>query len=86
MTPLPALDTATSCQFNLYTGASGSEVLIMQFPWSMYMDTSTGHQPEMRMMFPEPKQVSANTRISVKVADINSSALTYTGFKTLYYA
>jgi len=84
-TPAAAADTTYEVLFELATGASGSEVLVIQVPASYRGDTLVGYVPSNFIIFPEPKQIAANTRISVRVAQsLATTVYTYTGIKLLY--
>jgi len=84
-TPLAAVDTTYEWIIELATGASSSEVLIIQVPASVRMDTAVGYAPSNIVIFPEPKYVAANTRISVRVAySLATTSNTLTGIKILY--
>lgn len=84
-TPLAAVDTTYEWIIELATGAAASEVLIIQAPASVRMDTAVGYVPSNIIIFPEPKFVAANTRISVRVAySLATTSNTLTGIKILY--
>lgn len=84
-TPLAAVDTTYEWIIELATGAGGAEVLIIQVPCSVRMDTAVGYAPSNFVVFPEPKYVAANTRISVRVAySLATTSNTLTGIKILY--
>lgn len=84
-TPLAAVDTTYEWIIELATGSAASEVLIIQVPASVRMDTAVGYVPSMTVIFPEPKEVAANTRISVRVAySLATTSNTLTGIKILY--
>lgn len=84
-TPPAAADTTYEVLFELATGSTGSEVLAMQVPASFRGDTLVGYVPSNFVMFPEPKQIAANTQISVRVAQsLLTTVYTYTGIKILY--
>lgn len=84
-TPLAAVDTTYEWIIELATGSAASEVLIIQVPSSVRMDTAVGYIPSNMVIFPEPKFVAANTRISVRVAySLATTSNTLTGIKILY--
>jgi hypothetical protein len=84
-TPLAAVDTTYEWIIELATGAAASEVLIIQVPCSVRNDTAVGHMPSNMVIFPEPKEVAANTRISVRVAySLLTTSNTLSGIKILY--
>lgn len=84
-TPIAAADTTYQWIIELATGTAGNEVLIAQIPCSIRADTAVGYVPSNFVTFPEPKQVAANTRISVRVAySLATTSNTLTGIKILY--
>ncbi len=84
-TPVAAADTTYEWIIELATGAAASEVLICQVPSSIRGDTLVGYTPSNMVIFPEPKFVAANTRISVRVAySLATTSNTLTGIKILY--
>lgn len=84
-TPTQAADITHEVLFELATGAGGSEVLIIQIPSSARCDTAVGNVPSNFVMLPEPKQIAANTRISMRVAQsLATTVHTYTGVKIWY--
>lgn len=84
-TPVAAADTTYEWIIELATGASGSETMIAQIPCSIRGDTLVGYVPSNFIIFPEPKEVAANTRISVRVAySLATTSNTLTGIKILY--
>lgn len=84
-TPLAAVDVTYEWIIEIATGAGGSEVLIAQIPASVRMDTGVGYVPSNMVIFPEPKQIAANTRLSVRVAySLATTSNTLTGIKILY--
>jgi hypothetical protein len=84
-TPLAAVDTTYEWIIELATGAAASEVLIIQVPCSVRNDTAVGFPSSNFVVFPEPKYVAANTRISVRVAySLATTSNTLSGIKILY--
>lgn len=84
-TPLAVVDTTYSWIIELATGAAASEVLIIQVPANVRNDTAVGFAPSAYVIFPEPKEVAANTRISVRVAySLATTSNTLSGIKILY--
>jgi hypothetical protein len=84
-TPCAVADTTYEWIIELATGAAASEVLIIQVPCSVRGDTLAGYVPSNMVIFPEPKYVAANTRISVRVAySLATTSNTLTGIKILY--
>ena len=84
-TPCAAADTTYEWIIEIATGLAGSEVLILQIPASVRGDTLVGYVPSNYIIFPEPKQIAANTRLSVRVAySLATTSNTLTGIKLLY--
>ena len=84
-TPVAAADTTYEWIIELATGAASSEVLAIQVPASIRGDTLVGYVPSNYVIFPEPKQMASNTRISVRVAySLATTSNTLTGIKILY--
>ena len=78
-------DTTYEWIIELATGAAASEVLIVQVPSSIRADTRAGYVPSNFVVFPEPKLITANTRVSVRVAYSLATTLnTLTGIKIMY--
>lgn len=84
-TPLAAVDVTYEWIIEIATGAASSEVLAIQVPNSVRMDTAVGYVPSNMVIFPEPKLIAANTRLSVRVAySLATTSNTLTGIKILY--
>jgi hypothetical protein len=84
-TPVAAADTTYQWIIEIATGAAASEVLIAQIPCSIRGDTLVGYVPSNLVIFPEPKSIPANTRLSVRVAySLATTSNTLTGIKMLY--
>lgn len=84
-TPVAAVDTTYEWIIEIATGAAGSEVLIAQIPCSIRGDTLVGYVPSNMIIFPEPKSIAANTRLSVRVAySLATTSNTLSGIKMLY--
>ena len=84
-TPAAVADTTYEVLFEIATGAASSEVLIAQWGSSFRADTLVGYVPSNYVFFPEPKQVAANTRLSIRVAQsLATTSQTYNGIKLLY--
>lgn len=84
-TPIAAADTTYQWIIELATGTAGSEVLAVQIPCSIRSDTSVGYVPSNLVILPEPKEIAANTRISVRAAySLATTSNTLTGIKILY--
>lgn len=84
-TPIAAADATYEWIIELATGSGGAEVLIIQVPCSVRADTLVGYVPSNYVIFPEPKLLSANTRVSVRVAySLLTTSNTLSGIKILY--
>lgn len=84
-TPVAAADTTYEWIIEIATGAAASEVLIAQIPSSIRGDTLVGYVPSNMVILPEPKQIAANTRLSVRVAySLATTSNTLSGIKILY--
>lgn len=84
-TPIAAADTTYEWIIEIATGGAGAETTIIQIPASIRGDTLVGYVPTNVVMLPEPRQISANTRISVRVAySLATTANTLTGIKIIY--
>jgi hypothetical protein len=83
-----ATATATTYEFlfELATGAAASEVSIIQVPASLRNITASGYLPTNLVMFPEPVQVSANTRISCRISNGSTTAYAIPAVKIFYQA
>jgi hypothetical protein len=85
---IAATATATTYEFlfELGTGAAASEVSIIQVPASLRNITAAGYLPTNLVMFPEPVQVSANTRISCRISNGSTTAYAIPAVKIFYQA
>lgn len=84
-TPAAAVDTTYEVLFEIATGATSSEVLVVQVPCSFRADTLVGYVPSNFVVFPEPVEIAANTRLSVRVAQsLATTSQTYSGIKIMY--
>lgn len=84
-TPLAATDTTYEWIIELGTGGAGSETTIIQVPSSVRNDTAVGFPSSNFVVFSEPKEVAANTRVAVRVAySLSTTSNTLTGIKIMY--
>lgn len=84
-TPVALPDITYEWIIEIATGAAASEVLIAQIPCSIRGDTLVGYVPSNIVILPEPKEVAANTRLSVRVAySLATTSNTLSGIKILY--
>jgi hypothetical protein len=82
----PAADTTHEVEIDIATGASSSEVVIVTIPWSFRIDSAVGHQPLPWFVLPEPKEVAANTRLSIRIRQsLATTVVTYNGLKIMYF-
>lgn len=85
--PPAATATATTNEYviEIATGATSSEVTILQLPYTVRNVTAAGYIPPGYIELPEPKQVAANTRLSVRFAySVATTSVTITGIKIMY--
>jgi hypothetical protein len=82
--PTAPVDVRHEVVAEIGTGAGGSEVVIISIPVDTFIDSAVGHLASWYLMLPEPKEVAANTRIAVRVADEEAAARTYGPFKIFY--
>jgi hypothetical protein len=81
-----AVDTSHQVELDIATGADSSEVVIMTIPFVFRIDSAVGHQPVIFIPISEPREVAANTRLSVRVRQsLATTVVTYNGIKILYY-
>lgn len=84
-TPVAAVDTTYEWLIELASGSGGAEVLVAQVPCSVRADTLVGYVPSNLVIFPEPRVLAANTRLSVRVAySLATTSNTLSGIKILY--
>ena len=84
-TPQAVADTTYEWLIDLASGSGGAEVLVAQFPGSVRADTVAGYPTTMFVVLPEPKQIAANTRLSLRVAySLATTSNTLTGMKLWY--
>ena len=82
----PSVDTTHEVEIDIATGGSGSESVIITVPFSFRIDSAVGHQPVIFIPLPEPREVAANTRLSVRVRQsLATTTVTYNGIKILYF-
>ena len=84
-TPIAALDTTYEWIIEIASDTAGTPVLVCQVPTSIRGDTLVGYVPSNMVIFPEPKQITANTQLGVRVAySLATTSNTLTGIKFLY--
>jgi len=84
-TPIAAADTTYEWIIEIGTGGAGAEATIAQIPCSIRGDTLVGYVPSNMVIFPEPKTVTGNPRVAVRVAySLATTSNTLTGIKILY--
>jgi hypothetical protein len=87
--PTPALDVTHSSLIEIGTGATGSEVVKVQIPFTNRDDSVAEHflstmQGGCPFFFPEAVEIPANTQLSWRVACSEATARGYTGFALFY--
>jgi hypothetical protein len=82
----PALTTTFEALIEIGVGAAGSEVVVAQLPWTFRNVTAVGYLQgdPIDVALPEPRLISAGTRVAVRVSDSHTAALTYTGAKAMF--
>jgi len=81
-----SVDVSHEVELDIATGAASSEVVIMTIPFVFRIDSAVGHQPVIFIPISEPREVAANTRLSVRVRQsLATTTITYNGIKILYY-
>lgn len=79
------VDTTHEVEFDISTGAASSEAVIITLPFAIRIDSAVGHQPCIYLPISEPREVAANTRLSVRVRQsLATTTITYAGIKILY--
>jgi hypothetical protein len=82
----PSVDVSHEVEFDIATGAASSEVIIATIPFVFRIDSSVGHHPMPWIPIVEPKEVAANTRLSLRVRQsLATTAVTYNGIKLFYF-
>lgn len=85
--PPAATGTALTNEYliEVATGAAASEVLAIQVPFTVRNVTAAGYIPPAWIDLSEPKQIAANTRLSMRFAySVATTSVTINGFKILY--
>jgi hypothetical protein len=81
-----SVDVSHGVEIDIATGASSSESVIITIPFNFRIDSAVGHQPVIFLPLPEPREVAANTRLSVRVRQsLATTSITYNGIKILYF-
>lgn len=84
-TPVAGADTTYEWIIEIASDTAGTPVLLAQIPASVRGDTLVGYVPSNYVIFPEPKQIAANTQLGVRVAySLATTSNTLTGIKILY--
>jgi hypothetical protein len=83
--PPPASATATTNEhiIEVASGLAAAEVMLCQLPYNVRNVSAVGYIPHVAIYLPEPKEVAANTRLSVRTA-CSVASLTTNGIKLLY--
>jgi len=82
--PAAAIDVRHEGLLEIGIGAAGSEVTIVQVPFSYFIDSAAGHCME-QVIEIYPRKIPANSRVALRIADDVASALTYGGCKIQYF-
>jgi len=81
-----AVDVSHEVELDIATGSAASEVVILTIPFVFRIDSAVGHQPVIFIPIAEPREVAANTRLSVRVRQsLATTSVTYNGIKIFYY-
>jgi hypothetical protein len=81
----PSGDENQQTLIELGTGVAGSETTFAQIPLTWYIDNKTGHvQAKAYLPLPEPRLVSARSRIALRVANFRNAAHTLGPFRLMY--
>jgi len=81
-----SVDVSHEVELDIATGATSSEVVIMTIPFVFRIDSAVGHHPVIFIPISEPREVAANTRLSVRVRQsLATTTVTYNGIKILYF-
>lgn len=81
-----AVDVTQEVEIDIATGSAGSEVIIATIPFSYRIDSAVGHQASIFIPLAEPKEVAANTRLSVRVKQsLATTSITFSGIKIMYF-
>lgn len=82
----PSVDVSHEVEIDIATGAASSEVVIITIPFVFRIDSAVGHHPVIFIPLSEPREVAANTRLSVRVRQsLATTSVTYNGIKILYF-
>lgn len=80
-----SVDVSHEVEIDIATGTGGSESVIMTIPFVFRIDSAVGHQPVIFIPIVEPKEVAANTRLSIRIRQsLATTAVTYNGIKIFY--
>jgi hypothetical protein len=81
-----SVDVSHEVELDIATGSAASEVVILTIPFVFRIDSAVGHQPVIFIPIAEPREVAANTRLSVRVRQsLATTSVTYNGIKIFYY-
>jgi hypothetical protein len=80
------VDTTQEVELDIATGSASSEVVIITIPFCYRIDSSVGHHAVIWIPITEPREVAANTRLSVRVRQsLATTSITFNGIKIFYY-
>jgi len=81
-----AVDVSHEVELDIASGAASSETVIMTIPFVFRIDSAVGHHPVIFIPISEPREVPANTRLSVRVRQsLATTTVTYNGIKIMYF-
>lgn len=81
-----AVDVTQEVELDIATGAAASEVVIITLPFSYRIDSSVGHHATIWVPLAEPREVAANTRLSLRVRQsLATTSITFNGIKIMYF-
>jgi hypothetical protein len=82
VTNIPGISTTREYLFEIGVGVSGAEVVQVQIPYSVRMDTAVGYYLTSQSLYlPEPLIVLANKRIAVRCYNNAAAATAQSGVK-----
>lgn len=80
------VDVTQEVELDIATGSGGAESVILTIPFSYRIDSAVGHQAIIWIPVVNPREVAANTRLSVRVRQsLATTSVTFNGIKIFYY-
>jgi hypothetical protein len=83
-TPTITVDTTLQVEMQIATGAAASEVMKIQYPFSVRVDSAVGHHPVLSFDLPEPFTVTGNPRLAFRMLSSMAVATVWQGIKFKY--